>query len=120
VTLAKVIQRVYRLPQVALMALVQGYRLLLSPWQGSACRFTPTCSAYALRALLRHGALGGSYLTATRLARCHPWCHGGIDNVPAQIKAPKLFSRLLGANVPPGEPAATDLSIPSPVSKNLL
>ena len=74
-----------------LMALVRGYRLLLSPWLGSACRFEPTCSAYALQALERHGAAWGSYLTAARLVRCQPWCAGGHDPVPAQ--APRLFTR---------------------------
>jgi putative membrane protein insertion efficiency factor len=68
--------------QRLLMALVRGYRLVLSPWLGSACRFTPTCSAYSLEALERHGAAVGSYLTLRRLARCHPWCDGGHDPVP--------------------------------------
>lgn len=76
-----------------LIGLVRGYRLLLSPWLGSACRFSPTCSAYAIEALERHGALGGSYLTVARLARCQPWCQGGHDAVPAD--APRLFSRLM-------------------------
>lgn len=76
-----------------LIGLVKGYRLLLSPWLGSACRFTPTCSAYALEALERHGAAAGSYLTLARLARCQPWCDGGHDAVP--LEAPRLFSRLL-------------------------
>ena len=69
--------------RAVLMALVRAYRLLLSPWLGSACRFTPTCSLYALEALERHGALGGSYLAACRVLRCHPWCAGGHDPVPA-------------------------------------
>lgn len=73
-----------------LMALVRGYRLTLSPWIGSACRFEPTCSAYALEALGQHGAAAGSYLTLRRLARCHPWCDGGHDPVPAQT--PRLFA----------------------------
>ena len=68
----------------ALIFLVQGYRLLLSPWLGSACRFTPTCSAYSIEALQTHGAAQGSYLTLRRLARCHPWCDGGHDPVPAK------------------------------------
>lgn len=76
-----------------LIGLVKGYRFLLSPWLGSACRFTPTCSAYSLEALERHGAAVGSYLTVARLARCHPWCDGGIDSVPDQ--PPRLLSRLL-------------------------
>ena len=54
--------------QRLLIGLVQGYRLLLSPWLGSACRFTPTCSAYAVQALAQHGAGQGSYLVLRRLA----------------------------------------------------
>ena len=77
----------------ALMGLVRGYRLLLSPWLGSACRFEPTCSAYSLKALEMHGAAAGSYLTMARLLRCHPWCAGGHDPVPEE--APRLFSRLI-------------------------
>ena len=79
--------------QRALMGLVKAYRLLLSPWLGSACRFSPTCSAYSLQALERHGAAAGSYLTVARLARCHPWCQGGIDEVP--LEKPRLFTHLL-------------------------
>ncbi|MBL0421269.1 membrane protein insertion efficiency factor YidD [Ramlibacter sp. AW1] len=74
-----------------LIGLVKGYRLLLSPWLGSSCRFTPTCSSYALQALERHGAGAGSYLAACRLARCHPWCAGGHDDVPTA--PPRLFRR---------------------------
>jgi uncharacterized protein len=81
------------LVQRALLGLVKAYRLLLSPWLGSSCRFEPTCSAYALQALDQHGAAAGGYLTLHRLARCHPWCNGGHDPVPG--KAPALFSSLL-------------------------
>lgn len=81
------------LPRRLLVGLVQGYRLLLSPWLGSSCRFTPSCSAYALDALNRHGALAGSYLTLRRLGRCHPWCSGGHDPVPEP--APRPFTSLL-------------------------
>jgi uncharacterized protein len=69
-------------PRRALVGVVRGYRLFLSPWLGSSCRFYPTCSVYALEALDRHGAAHGSYLTLRRLARCHPWCEGGCDPVP--------------------------------------
>ena len=79
--------------QRLLMGVVRGYRLLLSPWLGSSCRFEPTCSVYALQALELHGAAKGSYLTVHRLVRCGPWCQGGHDPVPAQ--APRLFSGLL-------------------------
>ncbi len=85
-----------RLPQQGLIALVRAYRLLLKPWIGNACRFEPTCSAYALTALQRHGALRGSTLITARLLRCHPWCAGGCDPVPEEFSMPGagLFSRL--------------------------
>jgi uncharacterized protein len=67
-----------------LMGLVKAYRLLLSAHMGNACRFSPTCSQYALQALDMHGAGQGSYLTLKRLARCQPWCEGGHDPVPPQ------------------------------------
>ena len=81
-----------QLPQRLLVWLVKGYRLLLKPWLGNACRFEPTCSAYALQALERHGAAAGATLAAGRLLRCHPWCEGGCDPVPE--RPPQLFSRL--------------------------
>lgn len=85
------------LPRQALIALVRGYRLLLSPWLGSSCRFEPTCSAYALEALQRHGAARGVALTGWRLLRCHPWCQGGHDPVPpdADRAGTGLFTGLL-------------------------
>ena len=84
-----------------LMGLVRGYRLLLSPWLGSSCRFEPTCSAYSLQALDRYGAAAGSYLTMRRLARCHPWCEGGLDPVPLELpRGMRLFSRLTPADPP--------------------
>ena len=89
-----------RLPQRLLKGLVHGYRLLFKAWLGSACRFEPSCSAYALQALDRHGAAKGSLLTAARLLRCHPYCAGGCDPVPEKFTNPVknpaagLFSRL--------------------------
>jgi len=93
-----------RLPQRFLIALVRGYRLLLSPWLGSQCRFYPTCSAYALEALQSHGAAGGAYLAARRVLRCHPWCAGGHDPVP------RAGRRLFAWPVPPPEDAASQPS----------
>lgn len=81
-----------QLPRRLLMGLVRGYRLVLSPWLGSSCRFEPTCSVYALQALERHGAVAGSYLAAHRIVRCNPWCQGGCDPVPAH--PPRLFGWL--------------------------
>ncbi|MFN3957560.1 MAG: membrane protein insertion efficiency factor YidD [Tepidimonas ignava] len=90
------------MPQRLLIGLVQAYRLVLSPWLGSACRFEPTCSAYALQALQRHGAAAGSYLAARRVLRCHPGCAGGHDPVPE--RAPRLFA---GCAPSPHDPPTT-------------
>ena len=95
----------YHLPQNALMFAVRCYRLLLSPWLGSACRFEPTCSAYSLQALKQHGAAAGSVLTVYRLVRCQPWCNGGHDPVPERAAHQALFTRLLGPS-----PSATSSS----------
>ena len=76
------VTRLLHLPRAALIGLVRGYRLLLSPWVGQSCRFTPTCSAYAIEALQRHGAVVGTGLAGWRILRCNPWCHGGCDEVP--------------------------------------
>ena len=65
-----------------LLALVKGYRLLLSPWWGTQCRYHPTCSLFAQEALERHGAARGSWLALKRVGRCHPWHAGGYDPVP--------------------------------------
>ncbi len=74
-------------PLARLLALpVRGYRIALSPWVGRSCRYMPTCSAYALEALEKHGAVRGAALAAARIARCQPWGGSGIDNVPEAVK----------------------------------
>lgn len=65
-----------------LIGLLKVYRLVISPLYGDVCRYYPSCSAYSLRAISVHGAIRGSWLTARRLARCHPWAAGGYDPVP--------------------------------------
>jgi len=65
-----------------LVSLIRGYRYLLSPWWGRSCRFEPTCSAYAIESLERHGAVRGSLFAGRRLLCCHPWHQGGFDPVP--------------------------------------
>ncbi len=61
---------------------VRAYRLLFSPWVGHGCRYQPTCSAYALEALERHGAIRGGWLALRRILRCHPIGSSGYDPVP--------------------------------------
>jgi putative membrane protein insertion efficiency factor len=65
-----------------LIVLLKGYRLFISPLYGQVCRYHPSCSAYALEAVTRHGSLRGCWLAVRRLARCHPWAAGGYDPVP--------------------------------------
>lgn len=65
-----------------LILLVRGYQVTLSPLLGGQCRYYPTCSAYAIEALERHGALRGSWMAARRIGRCHPFRPGGYDPVP--------------------------------------
>ena len=67
--------------RVALVA-VRAYQLLLAPFAGGACRFTPSCSAYALEALTAHGVWRGARLAVMRVAKCHPLGPSGIDPVP--------------------------------------
>lgn len=65
-----------------LLALIDSYKLLLSPFFGSQCRFYPTCSSYAREAIEVHGSLRGSWLAVKRILKCHPWHPGGVDPVP--------------------------------------
>jgi uncharacterized protein len=70
------------LAQRFLRVLIRGYQLGLSPFVGNQCRFTPTCSHYAMEAIERHGAIKGTWLAIRRVGRCHPWHPGGYDAVP--------------------------------------
>jgi len=71
-----------RLPRQLLVLPIRGYQRFISPALPPSCRFTPSCSAYAVEAITRHGALRGSWLAARRLVRCHPFHPGGVDPVP--------------------------------------
>jgi putative membrane protein insertion efficiency factor len=65
-----------------LVLFVRGYQVAIGPLLPPSCRYFPTCSAYAIEALERHGALRGSWLAMRRIARCHPFRPGGFDPVP--------------------------------------
>ncbi len=65
-----------------LIAFVRLYQVAISSWTPAACRFTPTCSAYAIEALQAHGSARGSWLALKRIGRCHPWGGFGFDPVP--------------------------------------
>jgi putative membrane protein insertion efficiency factor len=82
----KLLAALLEMPRRLLQLTVRGYQLFLSPWLGGSCRFEPTCSAYALVALQRHGALRGSGLALYRVARCSPLCRGGHDPVPEVLR----------------------------------
>ncbi|MFA9431568.1 membrane protein insertion efficiency factor YidD [Egicoccus sp. AB-alg2] len=66
---------------LVLLALVEAWRAT-APLRQPRCRFSPSCSTYAVQAIRRHGALRGGWLAAKRVGRCHPWNVGGIDPVP--------------------------------------
>ena len=76
------------LPSTWLIGLVRLYQRSVPRQHRGACRFTPTCSAYAIEAIQKHGALFGTALAVWRVLRCNPFCHGGYDPVPE-----KFFSR---------------------------
>ena len=65
-----------------LILLVRAYQVTLGPLLPASCRYFPTCSAYAIEAIEKHGAARGAWLAASRIARCHPFRSGGFDPVP--------------------------------------
>lgn len=68
----------------ALVRIIGAYKRWLSPGMPAACRYTPTCSEYAMEAIERHGSMAGGALAIGRLLRCHPFVEGGLDPVPEQ------------------------------------
>lgn len=78
-TTLKILKEVLIFPFVVLIKL---YQWLISPWLGSQCRYTPTCSHYAIEALKKYGPLKGLWLSIRRIARCNPWGGHGPDPVP--------------------------------------
>lgn len=80
-----------------LVGLVRGYQLVVSPWLPRTCKYYPSCSAYAVTSLRRHGALKGTLLATWRVLRCNPWSLGGVDHVPARGSWPTTRASGAGA-----------------------
>ncbi|MGL4826904.1 MAG: membrane protein insertion efficiency factor YidD [Enterovibrio sp.] len=70
--------------QKIVIGIFRVYQLFISPLLGPRCRFAPTCSQYAIEAVMRHGVVKGCWLAGKRLLKCHPLNHGGYDPVPAR------------------------------------
>lgn len=78
-TLSQSLKKILIAPFVLL---VRGYQLLISPYLPATCRYSPTCSAYTLEALKKHGLFKGGWLSIKRIASCNPWGGSGYDPVP--------------------------------------
>ena len=77
-----------------LLSIIRGYRKVISPLKSRSCRFMPTCSAYALEAVERNGALRGGWLALKRILRCHPFAAWGYDPVPQWWPEPEQGTEL--------------------------
>lgn len=90
---------------LVLLAAIRLYQLTVSPMLGPVCRFYPSCSHYGFEALRVHGTLRGTWYTARRLLRCHPWNPGGIDPVPAKTTGWRGWTRWWTRRHPAPAPA---------------
>lgn len=79
--------------------LIQVYRLFISPLLGLNCRFAPSCSAYGLEAVSRHGAIRGGWLTFRRILRCHPWGWSGYDPVPETLHSHHIVAKVSSCQI---------------------
>jgi putative membrane protein insertion efficiency factor len=70
------------LPSTVLVGVIRCYQVVISPMTAPTCKYYPSCSAYALLAIRRHGAWHGTRLALWRVLRCNPWSRGGVDDVP--------------------------------------
>ena len=73
---------VWLLPRNLCVVILRLYRAVISPLYGDVCRYYPSCSSYALQAIQPHGVIRGIWLGSLRIARCHPWAAGGVDDIP--------------------------------------
>ena len=81
-------------PRNVCVAILTVYRALISPLYGDVCRYYPSCSHYTLQAIQTHGVFRGVWLGSRRIAHCHPWAEGGIDDVPAREHERYAVNRL--------------------------
>jgi putative membrane protein insertion efficiency factor len=95
-----------------LLAIVRAYQRWISPVRPPACRFTPSCSAYAVTAVERHGALRGGWLATRRLLRCGPWHPGGHDPVPSAVEHRGGATQEQRTSTRAGVPAPTPTGAP--------
>lgn len=72
------------IPRNVCVAILTAYRAVISPLYGDVCRYYPSCSHYTLQAIQHHGVIRGVWLGTRRIARCHPWAEGGVDDIPAR------------------------------------
>jgi putative membrane protein insertion efficiency factor len=75
-------KEILKILSLPLIALIKVYQWVISPWLGPKCRFTPTCSQYAIGAFRKYGLFKGGWLAIRRISRCHPWGGSGHDPVP--------------------------------------
>ena len=77
-------EAIARAPRVAVMGLIRGYQLVISPMSGPSCKYYPSCSHYGMEAVRVHGAVIGGAMAGWRVLRCNPFSNGGVDDVPAR------------------------------------
>jgi putative membrane protein insertion efficiency factor len=82
----RVMSLLWLAPRNVCVLLLCAYRALISPLYGDVCRYYPSCSSYALQAIQHHGVVRGIWLGTLRIARCHPWAAGGVDDIPVRAK----------------------------------
>ncbi len=80
--MTSVVTAIVLLPRNLAVLLLRGYRAVISPLYGDVCRYYPSCSSYTMQAIQQRGLMVGSAMGVYRIARCHPWAKGGVDDVP--------------------------------------
>ena len=80
----RALEFVWLFPRNICVLILRGYRAAISPLYGDVCRYYPSCSSYAMQSIQHYGVFRGIWMGSLRLARCHPWAEGGIDDVPVR------------------------------------